>query len=45
MHWWEVRETNVENLLMKQNISELHGDMKMKSKVGLRCDFLGTINL
>ena len=41
MHWWEVGEKNVEVLLMKQSISELYGDMKMTSKVGIRCGFLG----
>ena len=39
MHWWEDGETNVEQLLMKQSTSELYGDMKMTSKVGIRCDF------
>lgn len=31
MHWWEVGETNVEQLSMKQSISELYGDMKITS--------------
>ena len=41
MHWWEVGEMNVEVLLMKQSISELYGDMKMTSEVGIRCGFFG----
>ena len=39
MHRWEVGETNVEVLLMKQSINELYGDMKMTNKVGIRCGF------
>ena len=39
MHWWEVGETHIEELLMKQSISELYSDMKMTSKVGIRCGF------
>ena len=41
MHWWEVGETNVEQLSMKQSISELYGHMKMTSKVGIKCGFFG----
>lgn len=39
MHWWKVGETNVEELLMKQTISEFDHEMKMISKVGIRRNF------
>ena len=41
LHRWKVGETNIEELLMKQSISELYGDMKMTSKVGIKCGFFG----
>ena len=39
MHWWEVGETNVEDLLIKQSIIKFDHDMKMTSKIGIRCLF------